>query len=805
MTLALALNERGRPQQALVEIDAALRDLDGIARARALTQRGTILLELGHYPEAIDHFRLALPTLRAADDQLWLHRVMSNRGLAHAYRHEFTPAEADLREAERLAQQLELPLAVGFAHANLAFVLAARGDVPAALDYFHRAEQRIREHGAHAGSLLQDRSELLLSVRLVSQARETAEQAVVEFEKESRRIKLPEVRLLLAQAALLDGDHAVALQHGRIAVREFSRLRRPEWAALARLAVLRAQYADGQGSGPSVRRVEEVIAALDAARWQTAAMEARLLAARLLSARGEVGGARSHLRCASRARRGSGPATLRARAWYAEGLLRCSAGDRRGADSALRAGLRILDRHRAALGATDLRAHVAGHRTDLAEAGLRIALGEGRPRQVFAWAERGRASHLLQPPVRPPEDSALAEILGELRATVAEANRVDSAGTGEPARLVQRQVALERLIQHHVWRRRGESAPEGVTASVAAVVGALGDGALVEYVRLDGALYGLSIVAGRVRLRALGRLDQVADLAERIPFALRRLNRRDLDAASSAAAVKLIRHTGARLDDLLLRPFPEIGDRPLVIVPTAVLQSLPWSVLPSCAGRPVTVSPSATIWQAATRAAGDPGSHIAVAAGPTLPGARVEAEAVADIYGTTALLPPAATVDAVMTSLNGAAVAHLATHGRLSTDNPLFSDLLFANGPLLVYDLEGLPQVPHTVVVAACNSARSLVCAGDELLGLSATFLARGSSQLVASVIAILDAETTPFMVAFHRRLAAGEPPAMALAASQQEMAAEARTMAVAAGFICMGAGFVPLRLATGLVSDRPS
>src|SRR5262249_57954270 len=87
MTLSLALVERGRAQQALTEIDAAIRDLDGVAAARALTQRGTILLEMGRFPEAATHFRTALPVLPAAGGLLWQHRVMCNRGLAHAYRH----------------------------------------------------------------------------------------------------------------------------------------------------------------------------------------------------------------------------------------------------------------------------------------------------------------------------------------------------------------------------------------------------------------------------------------------------------------------------------------------------------------------------------------------------------------------------------------------------------------------------------------------------------------------------------------------------------------------------------------------
>jgi CHAT domain-containing protein len=215
-----------------------------------------------------------------------------------------------------------------------------------------------------------------------------------------------------------------------------------------------------------------------------------------------------------------------------------------------------------------------------------------------------------------------------------------------------------------------------------------------------------------------------------------------------------------------------------------------WSVLPSCAGRALTVSPSATMWYSAGLSGGRPAAHVAVAAGPTLPGARQEAQAVAEIHRIDPLLHPAATVDAVMAALNGAGVAHLATHGRLSAHNPLFSDLMMSDGPLLVYDLEGLEQVPHTVVLAACDSARSVVCAGDELLGLSATFLAQGATQLVASVLPILDAATAPLMVAFHRLLAAGQAPAPALAAAQCEMTGDRSTMAAAAGFVCIGAGF---------------
>lgn len=108
--------------------------------------------------------------------------------------------------------------------------------------------------------------------------------------------------------------------------------------------------------------------------------------------------------------------------------------------------------------------------------------------------------------------------------------------------------------------------------------------------------------------------------------------------------------------------------------------------------------------------------------------------------------------------MDGAALVHLAAHGRLAAHNPLFSDLLMADGPLVAYDLERMHRTPHTLVLAACESGRSVVCAGDELLGLSAMFLAEGACQLVASVLPVRDAETAPVMTAFHGLIAAGLP-----------------------------------------------
>jgi CHAT domain-containing protein len=266
--------------------------------------------------------------------------------------------------------------------------------------------------------------------------------------------------------------------------------------------------------------------------------------------------------------------------------------------------------------------------------------------------------------------------------------------------------------------------------------------------------------------------------------------RHRVGAESRRAAIALLRNVAERLDEVLLHPFAaQLADRPLVVVPTGPLQALPWSVLPSCAGRPVSVSPSATLWHAGRNAGtGADSGHVVVAAGPRLPGAHAEAQQVAAIHAVDPLTGAAATVEAVMAALDGAGLAHLAAHGRLHAHNPLFSSLEFSDGPLTVYDLEQLKQAPSTVILAACDTGRSIVRAGDELLGLSATFLALGTRHVVGSVVPVVDAATAPLMAEFHRLLVAGRTPAAALAAAGVEVAAgDPAEVAAAAGFICLG------------------
>lgn len=793
MSLASAFVLRGLSSQASREIQAAMRDLDGIYAARARVQYAAILQELGRNDAALVALRGALPVLRRHEDAEWAARALSNRSLIHAQRRAFRAAEADLVEARRHCDEHGLELPGAYAEQNLGCLDAQRGNVPAALGHFDAAQVRYDRYGLVEPSLFVDRAHVLLSVRLLGEARTTAEEAVSAYQRQKRDVHLPEAQLLLSTVALVQGDAHTAGTMAAAAARGFRRLGRTSSLALARYAGLQATLsADPRAVGAA--RAAHVADELEAGGWTVPALEARVLAGRVALAQGRRSNARRYLAGASRARF-TGPADARSRAWLAEALLRRADGRRPAALAALRAGLRIVDEHQATLPATEVRAHVSVHRGALARVGLRMALEDRNARAALWWAERDRSNALLLRPPRPPDDPVLARDLADLRSTMTEIDEARADDESDVA-LVQRQLLLERRVRDRSRTLNSVGARDlrRRPGSMDDLLATLGDTALVEYVEMDGALHAVTVAGGRVRLHVLGPLDAAREAQAHVPFALHRLARPHAGSAGRvAAATSVLRHAADTFDAALLRPLLGVlRDRPLVVVPTRTLQSLPWSILPSCAGRPVTISPSAALWHRAMTEPRPPaGAPVVVVAGPGLPGATTEAQTIAGLYGRrTLLVGRSATSAAVVASMDGAAQVHLAAHGSVRSDNPLFSSVTLADGPLTVYELERLAHPPAQVTLAACDTGRPQAVTGEEILGFGAALLSGGTATLVAPVVPVSDAATVRLMRSYHEGLVSGRSPAEALAVAQTDIdRRDVEARAAAAGFVCLGAG----------------
>src|SRR5207302_1352797 len=302
-------------------------------------------------------------------------------------------------------------------------------------------------------------------------------------------------------------DFAVARDEAERARRAFGRQQRAPWAALARHTALRAAWLGGDESAATVATARRAATALAAAGWASPALEARVIAGQIALREGRVRVARHELEKAAEARR-RGPVALRVAAWHAHALLRHAEGDRRGAASGVNAGRRLLEQHRASLGATELRAHASEHGLELATLGVQLALEHGDARRVFASAERWRAGSLWLRPVRPPDDREIADELAELRRVSAEVERAALSG-GDTVTLLHQQAVLETAIRRRSRRSPGLGGRVTPRVSVAALSESLGGRALAEFVVMGGTLHAVVVVDGRATLNDLGPIDRV--------------------------------------------------------------------------------------------------------------------------------------------------------------------------------------------------------------------------------------------------------------------------------------------------------
>ncbi|MEU0557302.1 CHAT domain-containing tetratricopeptide repeat protein [Dactylosporangium sp. NPDC006015] len=804
MSHALILDDLGRPTAALREIDRAMADLQGQRRARASMQRALILRRLGFEREAMELYRDALRAFRRSGDAVWEARTLTNRGVLHGFRGNLRLAEADLRAAQALYNRLGMSTAAAQVEHNLGFVAAQAGDVPTALARYDRAHDRLWKTGVDAVSLL-DRAELLLSVRLLPEAGTAIRAAIAACTDGHLDSVLGQAHLMMARLALLTsgGSGPVSGASGTpgasgtfgtdesraaaaAARKVFARQKRAVWIARARVAELAAVVASGRAHRGTLRDLWTAGRALVDAGWPHPGWEALLDAAQLAVGLGEHGTAADLLQEAAAAAK-LGPAPLRVRWAHVRARLDLARGATAEAARAATAGLRIADEYRASLGATELRVRGSVEAAALAGLRLRLALDHGGPREALTWAQRCRSAALSLPPTHPSSDPVVARALTELRRITGELAAAP-AGPQRAGRLLRRQRSLEAEIRRRSWRVPGSRPAARTDVPFASLAAALDGRVLFELLAIDGVLHALVVFpsAGghRVARRVVGPIAPVAAELEHLRIALSA----EILGHGGTSAERVDRGAGA-LDRLLLDPVADlIGDGPLVLVPTGALHAMPWTMLPRLRGRSITVAPSAAIWwRVATQPPAD---------GPTvLVGAPSAAQAAAEVaqiardqrVPPTVLAGERARVAPALAALDGAAIGHIASHGEFRVDNPLFSFLLLADGPLTVYDLSALRRPPALLVLSGCDTGLAEVHPGDELMGLVAALLNMGTATVVASTGPVDDGATRLLMRDLYGHLGVGHPPATALALAQA--AADPSVRASTGSFVCFGAG----------------
>ncbi|MFD4325076.1 CHAT domain-containing protein [Nocardioides sp. NPDC058538] len=747
---------------ALDKNDRALEfGVEGSTRGVLLAQRALLLRRAGRAAEALETFGAAISSLDGLP--LDLAKAYLNRGTVHLDRHDTVNAAQDFEAAAAQYRSSGEPVAAAQADHNRAYALFLSGDLVGALALMESSY----EVQAFAGPLIKavcdaDRAEVLMAAGLTRQGGEMLRQAAEAYGSKKQRQRQGEAELALA-SHLLATDPAEAERVARSALGWFEEARATGLALRARAVAFEAAVTAGQDpseegealAGP----LEEQGLSWPALRVRMQARLARIRSAENAGlptrpASGRVIGpvppeAPIDIRLLER--------ELRAELAVAAG--RAGAGLRE-----LRSGLDDFHLWQSSFGSLDLQTNVSGHGRTLARRGLELAVESGEADVLFEWSERSRMLASRVQPVRPPSDPQLAADLAELRGDVTP----------------EREAELREQIRQRAWRVKG-SGQVSDPISLPDLHERIGGHALVAYVVAAGRLVAVVAtddVATRVDLgdqAALGTL-----LGGLLP---------DLDVAATdlpgPLGVAVRGDLAARLQqlsDLLVTPILErIGDRPVVLTPSAVLAAVPWTLLSGFSGRPVTVAQSATAWLSR---ADTPLRTVSAGfvAGPRVMRAADEvaksATAWSDVRTLTGSEATATAVSALAAEVD---VLHLAAHGHHSADNPLFSGLELADGTWYGYDIDGLSAVPDVVLLSACEVGRSTIRWGEELIGLVGAWLHAGARAVIASPAVVADDAAYEVFSSLHGALAKGLAPAEALA----ESLPAATTDAPPAPFVC--------------------
>ncbi|MEX1018334.1 MAG: CHAT domain-containing protein [Litorilinea sp.] len=259
--------------------------------------------------------------------------------------------------------------------------------------------------------------------------------------------------------------------------------------------------------------------------------------------------------------------------------------------------------------------------------------------------------------------------------------------------------------------------------------------------------------------------------------------------------------------------------RPITLIPQGILHQVPFHALYAdadaadadpadinsagadylLARHTFTYAPSATVHlHCQTRTRADLTRALVVGvADPQLPFVAVEAARVATLFDHATRLPAGgATLPALRQALATAAdaaqpdgVVHLACHGLFRADNPVYSALKLDDGWLTAVEILTLPLAGALVVLSACESGRSRVVPGNELLGIPRAVLGAGARTTVVSQWVVQDEAAAQLMEVFYGEWQATHDAPGALCTAQRKLAETHPHPYYWAAFMVMGAG----------------
>ncbi|NNJ11187.1 CHAT domain-containing protein [Chloroflexales bacterium ZM16-3] len=791
------LNELGRYREA---INAAARAEGWLSERPAPHVRLTLLLNrsllagnMGNYAGML---ALADETIRLAehlDNSSYVAMGWINRAYACIWLGQLAEAETALDVGEATAEAAGEALTIARAQINRAWLLRYTGRLFDALAMLQAAERGMAQAEGEVATIALEQAALYAQLRQLREARRAAERAAALFDGEnmplySASAYVQAARMAVDLCRLDDAQQMLTQARRRAAGLDLPALDAEIISAEARAALLPPSPGAARLSRQAARRaVARAADILESAGLPREAAEASLAGAALDARMGHVRRARAAYAAILAIARDS---ETRMAAHTGMGTLLPP----RQALPHLRTAADLAVQQRRALPMEELQARYSSETSGqhMALARCLLDLGDTPAALHTVWEAKAGPLLDLRAAAAPLDQAAMDAVtaakadLARGRASVAEHQRklLEALQMGQPEQVAYHRAEADRARRAvdsveqqmtEMMRTLSDRVGQADLPTMSAVQAALLPGTLLlEYARIDDSFVCLLLrqdgpptywpVADRATVTTL--LSRWAVVSHGDPN-----DRYPLETASRRQQVL----TG--LATALLGPLAaEIAQaESLLIAPADTLAHVPWAALISASPTlgdhlQITLTPSGAFWAAPFTpppAAGPPrvlgypgvGEHF-------LPHVLVETDMVALALPGALRIPSATGAD--LRAGPPPRMLHIACHGVTRPNAPICSYLDLADGPFLLLEAHRLNlRGTGLVVLSACETGERPGY-GEMAMALAGAFLCAGARAVLASLWAVDDRAAADLMAAFYARLAAGDPPAIALRAAQQ-------------------------------------
>ena len=783
---------------------APTREQADLLTALVEQNRGGCYEYMGRYEDALDSYVAAEGKYRGLGHAEGLGEILSNRGAILLHLGRGSEALAAQETAAAIFEGAGLTLRHAQALANTGETHLRLANFAGSLEAFGRARRLFDALDALAEEhlLLRDTADAYLELNLYSEA-------LAAYEKVNAWLRKAGIEHDRARTLWGMGSALVALSDFGEAERALGGAADKFAAAgnapmlsgvLLEQASLIAARGDREAALGAARRALDLVSAADRPVEQT---YANLRLADLLLQRNETEGAEVHLLDARRLADRLALPHLRYRLNERLGRLRRLQGRDEEAREFLEAAVGEIERLRGTVTLETMRASFLRDKTAAYDDLLLLHLARGDAegtRLAFEVSEKAKSRALADlltgvidgaPDADPATQRRVEELQADLNATYGRMlGFADEDGQVAPPadQLRGRAADLENEIRHLRLQAATASAdpfaalgtpqedvpvgpPPGETLLAYHVVG---DEVLAFVVTEDGVRVRRNLASAGAVTRLLRRLGSQWDRF-RVGREFMGRHAATLELSTRGLLGGLYAALVAPLEPLLPDAPGGPGTPRLTVVPHGLVHRVPFHALFDgerylLERFETSYAPSARLYALGRgQVRRNPGRALVVGVSdPLLPAVAREARAVRrHLPDAEVLIDGRATVAAVEGRSAGHGILHLACHGLFRSDNPMFSSLKLHDGWLTAADALRLDLTGALVTLSACESGRSEIFAGDELMGLTRAFLGAGASAMTVSLWVVQDDTTASLMEEYYDRLRDGAGPAEALRSAQ--------------------------------------